>query len=96
MYQCKNKETTELVATKRIIKKQLTERERDFLREEIQIVKLISHPTIVQMRETYETDKNMYIIMEQMGGGELFDHIKTYELEESEVAITMYSLIQAI
>ena len=78
------------------MKAQLTERERDFLREEIQIVKLISHPNIVQMRETYETKDNMYIIMEQVSGGELFDHIKTYELEEREVAICMYQLIQAI
>lgn len=60
----------------------MTEREKDFLREEIQIIKLISHPNIVQMKETYETEKNMYIIMEQVSGGELFDHIKTYELEE--------------
>ena len=48
------------------------------------------------MRETYETKDNMYIIMEQVSGGELFDHIKTYELEEREVSICMYQLIQAI
>jgi len=34
--------------------------------------------------------------MEQVSGGELFDHIKTYELEESEVSLTMYELICAI
>lgn len=48
------------------------------------------------MRETYETEKNMYIIMEQVKGGELFDHIKTYELEEREVSLCMYQLIEAI
>jgi calcium/calmodulin-dependent protein kinase I len=48
------------------------------------------------MKETYETKSNMYIIMEQVSGGELFDHIKTYELEESEVSLTMYELICAI
>jgi len=32
----------------------------------------------------------MYIIMEQVRGGELFDHIKSYELEEREVAICMF------
>ena len=42
------------------------------------------------MRETYETDKNMYIIMEQVNGGELFEHIRSYELEEKEVALIMY------
>jgi len=45
------------------------------------------------MRETYETEKIMYIIMEQVTGGELFDHIKTYELEEREVALCMFNLV---
>ena len=48
------------------------------------------------MRETYETEKYMYIIMEQVSGGELIEHIKTYELEESEVALCMFQLIEAI
>jgi len=48
------------------------------------------------MKETYETEKNMYIIMEQVSGGELFDHIKTYELEEREVAVCMFQIISAI
>ena len=42
---------------KQINKSSLTEREKEFLREEIQIAKLISHPNIVQMKETYESDK---------------------------------------
>lgn len=96
VFKCQNKETSEIIAAKQIVKEQLTDKERDFLREEIQIIKLISHKNIVQMRETYETEKNMYIIMEQVKGGELFDHIKTYELEEREVSLCMYQLIEAI
>ena len=48
------------------------------------------------MRESYETEHYMHIIMEQVTGGELFEHIKTYELEEREVALIMYQLIEAI
>ena len=48
------------------------------------------------MKEVYETEKNIYIVMEQVRGGELFDHIKTYELEEREVALCMFELVQAI
>ena len=48
------------------------------------------------MKETYETQNYMYIIMEKVSGGELFEQIKTYELEEKEVAITMYQLIKGI
>jgi serine/threonine protein kinase len=67
----------------------LTDREKEFLREEIQIVRLISHPNIVQMKESYETDKYLYIVMEQVNGGELFEHIRTYDLDEKEVALIM-------
>jgi len=81
---------------KQIHKPSLTEREKEFLREEIQIIKLISHPNIVQMRETYETEKYMFIIMEQASGGELFEHIKSYELEEREISLIMYQIVQAI
>jgi len=75
---------------KHIHKPSLTVREREFLREEIEIIKLISHPNVVCMRETYETEKYMYIIMEQVKGGELFEHIKTYELEEREISLIMH------
>lgn len=77
------------MAVKQINKSTLTDREKEFLREEIQIVRLISHPNIVQMKESYETDKYLYIVMEQVNGGELFEHIRTYDLDEKEVALIM-------
>jgi calcium/calmodulin-dependent protein kinase I len=55
-------------------------KEREFLREEIQIIRNIRHPNVVVMKEVYETLGNMYIMMECMMGGELFDHIKDYEI----------------
>ena len=39
VYMCKNKETDELVAMKQIDKSQLTIREKEFLREEILIIR---------------------------------------------------------
>lgn len=96
VYECQNIETGELVAMKHILKPSLSEREREFLREEIQIIKLISHPNIVTMRETYETEKYMYIIMDQAKGGELFEHIKSYELEEREISLIMFQIVEAI
>ena len=48
------------------------------------------------MKETYESEKYMLIVMEQVTGGELYEHIKTYELEEREIAIIMHQLLEAI
>ena len=38
----------------------------------------------------------MLILMEQVTGGELYEHIKQYQLEEKEIALIMYQLLQAI
>jgi serine/threonine protein kinase len=57
---------------------------------------MIRHESIVQLKETYESEKYLLIVMEQVSGGELYQHIKTYELEEREIAIIMFQLLQAI
>jgi len=48
------------------------------------------------MRESYEDQKYIFIIMDQATGGELFEHIKMYELEEKEIVLIMYQITQAI
>ena len=65
-----------------IDKKSLTLREKLFLRDEIQIIRLISHPNVVEMLDVYENDRFMYILMEYIQGGELFEHIKEAEIKE--------------
>lgn len=64
VFLCKNRETDELVAMKLIDKTSLTMKEKDFLREEIQIIRQIQHPNVVVMKDVYETAKDMYILME--------------------------------
>ena len=75
---------------KHIDKKQLTTKEKEFLREEIQIIRSISHPHVVEMKDAYETLCNMYIMMECIQGGELFDHIKDYDVSEKEAALIVH------
>lgn len=42
---------------------------------EIHILKLIRHPSIIQLYEIIETPKELYFIMEYASGGELFQYI---------------------
>ena len=84
------------MAVKQIDKSVLTDTEKEFLREEVQIIKMIHHPSIVQFKETYETEKYMLIIMEQLADGDLYEHIKNQELEEKELANVMYQILEAI
>jgi len=48
--------------------------------EEIQIIGSLNHPNVVVMKDHFETLQHMFIMMECMEGGELFDHIKEYEI----------------
>lgn len=42
---------------------------------EIEICKAVRHPNIVQVLKVYENGNKVFILMELMTGGELFDHI---------------------
>lgn len=53
VFEACNKRTGVTYALKRIDKTKLNEREKEFLRDEIQIVSLLSHPNVVEIREVY-------------------------------------------
>jgi 5'-AMP-activated protein kinase, catalytic alpha subunit len=52
---------------------------------EIEILKMIRHPNIIQLFEIIETPKQLFLIMEYVSGGELFEYIvNKQQLPESE------------
>ena len=60
VYLCHHQEITasgsdEMLAMKYIEKQSLTRKEREFLRDEIQIIRSITHPNVVEMRDAFET-----------------------------------------
>jgi serine/threonine protein kinase len=47
----------------------------DAIQQEVDILTKLDHPNIVKYYETYNDDKYMYLVMEYIGGGELFEKI---------------------
>jgi len=43
---------------------------------EVEILKSIDHPHIVKIYEYFEDENHIFIVMEFLDGGELFDKIK--------------------
>ena len=89
MFEAKNKRTNVSYALKKIDKTKLNQREKEFLRDEIQIVSLLSHPNVVEMREVYETKRWMFIMMEQVHGGELFQYLQNNVVTEADLVEIM-------
>ncbi len=45
--------------------------------DELNILKQLDHPNIVKIFEYFQDDTNVYLIMEYLRGGSLFDRLKT-------------------
>jgi serine/threonine protein kinase len=76
VFMCKDVFNDKIFALKQIDKESLTMREKEFLKEEIQIIRQIKHPNVVEMMDVFENKGYINIIMECVEGGELFDHVK--------------------
>lgn len=63
-------------AIKVVEKKRLNEQEREMMRSEVAIMRLLNHNNVVQMKEVFEDKLKMYLITELVEGGELFDRIR--------------------
>ncbi|XP_051120348.1 calcium-dependent protein kinase 8-like [Andrographis paniculata] len=76
-YLCTDVETGEKFACKSISKKKLrTAVDIEDVRREVEIMKhMPKHPNIVSLKDTYEDDSAVHIVMELCEGGELFDRI---------------------
>lgn len=76
-YLCTDNTTGEVYACKSISKKKLkTAIDIEDVRREVEIMKhLPKHPNIVTLKDTYEDDNAVHLVMELCEGGELFDRI---------------------
>ncbi|KAM8758211.1 serine/threonine-protein kinase DCLK3 [Rhynchonycteris naso] len=72
--ECRHRETGQAFAMKIIDKSKLKGKE-DMVDSEIFIIQSLSHSNIVKLHEVYETDAEIYLIMEYVQGGDLFDAI---------------------
>ncbi|KAF9133496.1 hypothetical protein BGX30_012268 [Mortierella sp. GBA39] len=73
----RHRRTNEQVAIKIISKASLANRAavNRGIEREIAIMKLINHPHVIRLYDVYETEKELFLIMEYVSGGELFEYL---------------------
>lgn len=91
-YLCTDKSTGEHLACKSISKKKLRTRvDIEDVRREVEIMRhLPKHQNIVTLKDTYEDDQAVHLVMELCEGGELFDRIvaRGHYTERAAAAVT--------
>eukprot|EP00746_Dinoflagellata_sp_MGD_P025040 gnl/MRDRNA2_/MRDRNA2_158826_c0_seq1.p1 gnl/MRDRNA2_/MRDRNA2_158826_c0~~gnl/MRDRNA2_/MRDRNA2_158826_c0_seq1.p1 ORF type:complete len:559 (-),score=92.78 gnl/MRDRNA2_/MRDRNA2_158826_c0_seq1:66-1631(-) len=63
--------TKEKLAIKVIQKKGVSEDDREYMRTEIAVLRLVNHPNIVRMVDMFDEPEQLYLIMEHIEGGDL-------------------------
>ncbi|KAK8598124.1 hypothetical protein V6N13_095514 [Hibiscus sabdariffa] len=98
-YLCTDANTDEKYACKSISKKKLrTAVDIEDVRREVEIMKhLPKHPNIVTLKDTYEDDDAVHIVMELCEGGELFDRIVARDhYTERAAARVMRTIVEVV
>lgn len=90
--------TGQLVAVKVIEKANVkTHKQRNSVQREVRLMKLLSHPHIVQVLDIIENNDQIYIIMEYASGGELFDYIVSHGMvKEKEARMFFRQVLSAV
>lgn len=71
-----HKKTNKTVAVKLMSKKEMTVSDVELQRREIEILKMCQHPHIIRLLDIFENQDNIYIVMENLSGGDLFTYLE--------------------
>ena len=56
----------------------------DSLRNEVNIMKMLDHPNVVKLFETFEEENKLHLVLELCEGGDLFDFIMKTSIESGQ------------
>ena len=54
------------------------------IKREIEVMKMCKHPNIVRLVDLFENADHFFLVLEYMGGGDLFDYLKARQFRLSE------------
>jgi len=85
------------IAIKIIDKEKLTATEKQSILSETSVMKVLDHSTTIKLFETFDIQNKLYIIMELVKDGDLFDYILDKEfVEEYEASFLMQRLLTSV
>ncbi|KAG2665111.1 hypothetical protein I3760_16G114600 [Carya illinoinensis] len=97
VYHARNLQTGKSVAMKVVGKEKVIKvGMMDQVKREISVMKMVTHPNIVELHEVMASKSKIYFAMELVRGGELFSKISKGRLKEDVARVYFQQLISAI
>eukprot|EP01092_Planopodium_desertum_P007503 TRINITY_DN3080_c0_g3_i6.p1 TRINITY_DN3080_c0_g3~~TRINITY_DN3080_c0_g3_i6.p1 ORF type:complete len:333 (+),score=40.68 TRINITY_DN3080_c0_g3_i6:117-1001(+) len=97
VHECTEKKDGLKYAVKVIEKKQLGDDAKRSLNNEIAIMGKVHHPNTINLHALYETPTHVYLVMELVTGGELFDKIvEKGSYTEKDAATLVRKIVSAV
>ena len=97
VYEVKNKKSGEIRACKHLSKLSIKNLEK--FQREINILINSDHPNIIRIFEIFESQRSLYIVMEECKGGEIFDriieHIQSKQMYSEKDAAEMFRQVMS-
>jgi len=92
-----HKKTGEVVAIKIYDKRHISVFDKGCINTEVEILKTLKHPNVINIKEAYNGPKRLYIVMEFMGGGELLGLIQKRKVfPEKEACKIFHQIVSAL
>ncbi|EZA49629.1 hypothetical protein DMN91_006107 [Ooceraea biroi] len=96
VYRCKDKANGLMLAAKvvNVMKKE----DRRAVQREVEIMRRLQHPRLIQLYDAIDTGKQIYVILELIDGGELFERVidDDFVLTERSCAVFMRQICEGI
>ncbi|ODV84781.1 hypothetical protein CANARDRAFT_8355 [[Candida] arabinofermentans NRRL YB-2248] len=86
VYKAKDLETNQFVAIKLIKKYELDQAQQASVLKEVNIMRQLKHPNIVEFLNFIETEEYYYIVQEVVEGGEIFNEVVKYTYFSEDLA----------
>jgi serine/threonine protein kinase len=62
----------------------MTNKDLELQKREIEILKICQHPNIIRLLDIFENQTTLFLVMEYLQGGDMFDFLQTRQFEISE------------
>ena len=79
-------------------KKELSLKDIELLKREIEVLKICQHPNIIRFYDVFENSDFIYIVMEYLKGGDFFNYLesKNFKITEERAKTIAHQIATAI